>query len=77
MKDTRKAAGAGAASATATASVGGISFGSLLTIVFIVLKLTGYITWSWVWVLAPLWIPIVGFIVFAGIAAALIASFSK
>lgn len=77
MKDTRKAAGAGAASATATASVGGISFGSLLTIVFIVLKLTGYITWSWVWVLAPLWIPIVGFIVFAGIAAALIASLSK
>lgn len=77
MKNTRKAAGAGAASATATASVGGISFGGLLTIVFIVLKLTGYITWSWVWVLAPLWIPIVGFIVFAGIAAALIASLSK
>lgn len=77
MKDTRKAAGAGAASATATASVGGISFGSLLTIVFIALKLTGYITWSWVWVLAPLWIPVVGFIVFAGIAAALIASLSK
>lgn len=38
----------------------GISFGGLLTIVFIALKLTGYIDWSWVWVLAPLW---VGFIV--------------
>ena len=37
-------------------SVGGISFGSLLTLVFIVLKLTGVIDWSWVWVLSPLWI---------------------
>lgn len=35
---------------------GGISFSGLLTICFIVLKLTGFITWSWVWVLAPLWI---------------------
>jgi len=30
----------------------------LLTVLFIGLKLTGYITWSWWWVLAPLWIPI-------------------
>ena len=34
---------------------GGIGFSGLLTIVFIVLKLTGHINWSWVWVLAPLW----------------------
>jgi len=33
----------------------GISFLGLLTIVFIVLRLTGFIQWSWVWVLAPLW----------------------
>ena len=33
-----------------------ISFGSLLTIVFIVLKLCAVITWSWAWVLSPLWI---------------------
>jgi len=32
-------------------------FFSLLTILFIGLKLTGYIGWSWVWVLAPIWIP--------------------
>ena len=38
---------------------GGIGFAGLLTIVFITLKLTGYIDWSWWWVLAPLWIPIV------------------
>ena len=29
---------------------------SLLTIVFIVLKLTDVITWSWLWVLSPIWI---------------------
>jgi fatty acid desaturase len=29
-----------------------------LTLLFIALKLTGYITWSWWWVLAPLWIPV-------------------
>ena len=37
---------------------GGVSFLGLLTLLFIGLKLTGYITWSWIWVLAPLWIPI-------------------
>ena len=37
---------------------GGVGFFGLLTIVFITLKLTGYIAWSWWWVLAPLWLPI-------------------
>jgi hypothetical protein len=37
---------------------GGIGFFGLLTIVFITLKLTGYIAWSWWWVLAPLWAPL-------------------
>ncbi|WZO97326.1 hypothetical protein EP7_004351 [Isosphaeraceae bacterium EP7] len=27
-----------------------------LSLVFVALKLTGHIAWSWVWVLAPLWI---------------------
>lgn len=35
----------------------GIGFCGLLTIVFIVLKLTGYINWSWWCVLSPIWIP--------------------
>ena len=35
---------------------GGIGFTGLLTIAFIVLKLLGIITWSWVWVLSPIWI---------------------
>ena len=38
---------------------GGIGFFGLLAIVFIVLKLLNVITWSWLWVLAPIWIPIV------------------
>jgi hypothetical protein len=37
-------------------SSGGIGFAGLLTVVFIALKLTGHITWSWWWVLSPLWI---------------------
>ena len=32
------------------------TFVTLLTILFIGLKLTGIITWSWLWVLSPLWI---------------------
>lgn len=39
------------------ASSGGIGFASLLGLIFITLKLTHYIDWSWWWVLAPLWIP--------------------
>lgn len=36
----------------------GIGFAGLLAIVFIVLKLTKVITWSWWWVVSPLWIPV-------------------
>jgi hypothetical protein len=32
-----------------------ISFMGLLTLLFIGLKLTNYIDWSWLWVLAPIW----------------------
>ena len=37
----------------------GISFGDLLQITFIVLKLCNVITWSWFWVLTPLWVTII------------------
>ena len=33
----------------------GINFMSLLQLLFIGLKLTGYIDWSWIWVLSPTW----------------------
>lgn len=43
-----------------SSSVGnGIGFTGLLTIVFITLKLLGKITWSWLWVLSPIWISVV------------------
>ena len=47
----------------------GISTTSLLGIAFIVLKLTNCIDWSWLWVLAPFWIPwsIVGVILILGL----------
>lgn len=31
---------------------------SLLGVVFIILKLCHVISWSWIWVLAPFWIPV-------------------
>lgn len=37
-------------------SNGGIGFSGVLTILFIGLKLTGHIAWSWWWVLSPLWL---------------------
>lgn len=40
-----------------TASSGGIGLGGVLFVVFLVLKLTHVIDWSWWWVTAPLWIP--------------------
>lgn len=46
----------------------GVGFCGLLTIVFIVLRLTGVIGWSWLWVLSPTWIPIAISALFIGIA---------
>lgn len=41
---------------SSNSSGGGVGFAGLLAIVFIVLKLTKVITWSWIWVLSPLWV---------------------
>ncbi|QZA69851.1 hypothetical protein 043JT007_65 [Bacillus phage 043JT007] len=38
--------------------IGG-GFFSALALLFIALKLTGFISWSWLWVTAPIWGPIV------------------
>lgn len=48
---------------------GGVGFFGLLTLLFIALKLTGYITWSWWWVLAPFWGPIVLFLLLVAFVA--------
>lgn len=47
MNDNNKSSG----------STGGI-FWTLLAVAFIVLKVTHLIDWPWVWVLAPIWIPV-------------------
>jgi len=41
-----------------------IGFTGLLSILFIGLKLAGFITWSWVWVLSPIWIFVILWIIF-------------
>jgi hypothetical protein len=56
-------------SSNSSSSSGGIGFTGLLTIVFIVLKLTHVIAWSWWWVLSPLWI---GFILVIAILIAML-----
>ena len=38
---------------------GGIGFTGLLTVAFIVLKLTKVIDWSWWWVLSPVWVSVI------------------
>ena len=61
----------------AGSSSGGIGFIGLLTIVFIVLKLTETIYWSWIWVLSPIWISIALIVVIGGAALGLYVFFSK
>lgn len=56
----------------------GIGFFGLLAIVFITLKLTHVISWSWWWVLAPLWIGwgiMLGFVFLLLVVVAILAAF--
>lgn len=48
--------------AGAVAGGGGVGFPALLTLLFIGLKLTGYIDWTWLWVLSPMWISFLAFV---------------
>lgn len=70
MKDEKK---------NTSAASGGIGFTGLLTIAFIVLKLTKVIDWSWWWVLSPIWISaaIVVFIIAIAVVAAFISDHRK
>lgn len=43
---------------TSRSSGNGIGLGTLLFVVFLVLKLCGVIAWSWWWVFAPIWGPL-------------------
>lgn len=44
--------------ASSSSAAGGVSTSGLLGVAFVVLKLTGYINWPWLWVLSPFWIPV-------------------
>ena len=48
--------------AAVRSSGGGVATSSLLGVLFVGLKLTDVIDWSWVWVLSPFWIPAVLFV---------------
>lgn len=54
---------------------GGIGFASLLTLIFIVLKLCKVIDWSWIWVLSPMWISVL--LVVLIITICIIVAFKK
>lgn len=56
---------------------GNLGFPSILCLIFITLKLTGHITWSWWWVTFPMWgtMAIIFFlVVFLAFCAALASS---
>ena len=46
----------------------GLSLSSFLTILFIILKVTGVIDWSWFWVLSPAIIPLSLVIIIVGVS---------
>lgn len=51
---------------TTESATGGIGIGGFLFLIFVTLKLTNYINWSWWWVTSPIWIPILfGLVVMA------------
>lgn len=59
---------------------GGTGFLGALTILFIALKLTNVIDWSWWWVLAPLWIPVavvLGIVVIVAIVVLIVKLIKK
>jgi hypothetical protein len=39
-------------------SSNGIGLGTILFLIFLTLKLTNTIDWSWWWIFSPLWIPL-------------------
>lgn len=56
----------------------GMGICSALLVAFVVLKLVGVITWTWLWVLSPLWIPLallLGFLLVAIIIGGIVSIF--
>lgn len=62
---------------TSSSSSSGIGIFGMLGIVFVVLKLTGYISWSWWWVTAPFWGGFIFICAVVGLIAIFILAFGK
>ena len=60
-----------------TSASGGIGLGGILFVVFLVLKLTHVVDWSWWWVTAPLWAPLAVFLAIAAVILAVAALASR
>lgn len=56
---------------------GGVGFWGLLTVLFVGLKLTEVIDWSWWWVLAPLWVPTACLLTFIIVLLAICHDYSR
>ncbi len=52
----------------------GVGFTGFLTLIFITLKLTGYIDWSWWLVLSPIW-SIIALVLIIGLVALIYVKF--
>lgn len=55
----------------------GISWVTVLTVLFIILKITDKIDWSWWWVLSPLWISISLSVVIFIVVAVIVSRFGR
>lgn len=55
----------------------GIGLTTLLTVVFVVLKLCKVITWSWWWVFSPVWISAIIFVLVMVIYALIVWTANK
>lgn len=67
---------------TGRTTISGPSLGlcSMLFLIFLTLKLTHYIDWSWWWITAPLWMPwafFIGLFMLSGILVAIIHASTK
>lgn len=64
---------------TTPAASGGTSILGMLGVALVILKLIGIITWPWLWVLAPFWVPfaIVAALIPVALVVAVIAAVVK
>lgn len=46
---------------------------TIVFIIFLFLKLTGLVTWSWWWITSPLWLPLVGLLIVVAIIGFLVS----